>query len=289
VPQLLKYAAGVTSFLSVITALLFYFGASHAYWFFNYFGVNSTVLQLPPEEFLMRSVDGLFVPLVALAAVGLLVVWAHRIAEPLLADADWVHSDRAVRVRAAVAAVLGAALVMIGLLNVYGLEVLRVHLTVPPLCLIAGVLLLTYASRLHQRLRAARGRPGRGALEWSGVFVLVSLGLFWAVHDYSAAAGVGRARAAAAGLPGYPAVVVYSEQDLNLHGPGVHETRCAGDESAYRFRYDGLKLVLHSGEVFLLLPARWTRSAGRAYVIPRRDTLRFEFTVAGVDADTRPC
>lgn len=275
--------------MSVITALLFYFGASHAYWFFDYFGVNSTVLKLPPEEFLMRSVDGLFVPLVALATVGLLVVWGHRIAEPRLAEANWVHSNRSIRLRAATTAVLGSALVAIGLFNVYGLDVLNVHLTVPPLCLIAGVLLLMYASRTHQRLRAAKGHPARGMLEWAGVFVLVSLGLFWAVHDYSAAAGVGRARAAAEALPGYPAVVVYSEQDLNLRGPGVRETRCAGDQTAYRFRYEGLKLVMHSGDVFLLLPAQWRQSTGPAFVLPRRDTLRFDFTVAGVDATTPDC
>lgn len=284
-PEPLKYTAAITSLLSVVTGLLFYFGASHAYWFFDYFGVNSTILELPAEEFLMRSVDGLFVPLVVAAGVVLLAIWVHRLTEPALAE---LFGQRgAQRVRTAVAAAVGLMALTIGALNALRIEVFAFNLAVPPLCLIAGVALLMYASRAHQRLRETPGHPIRGALEWAGVFALVSIGLFWAVHDYSAAAGVQRARVAAAGLPGYPSAVLYSANDLNLRGPGVRETRCGGGDSAYRYRYEGLKLVMQSGDMYLLLPAGWTRSDGAAVVIPRTDTVRFEFTVPGSDTSVR--
>lgn len=277
-PQPLKYTAAITSSVSVITGLLFYFGASHAYWFFDYFGVNSTVLGLPPEEFLMRSVDGLFVPLVVLSAVAVLGVWLHRLADPLL---DRLGA-KARRGSLVVAAALGVFALVLGLLNALGVEVLRFHLTIPPLALVCGVGLVMAASRGFQRARGTTGHPMRGAVEWAGVFVLVSLGLFWAVHDYSTAAGVGRARLAAAGLPGYPDTVLFSEHDLNLRGPGVHERRCSGDESAYRYRYEGLKLVMRTGDMYLFLPSGWTRAEGAAIVLPKTDSVRFEFTVAGL-------
>ena len=62
---------------TLATGLLFYFGWSHAYWFFDYFGVNSTVLGLTASDYLMRGLDGLFVPLVAVAVLGLVAVWAR--------------------------------------------------------------------------------------------------------------------------------------------------------------------------------------------------------------------
>jgi Zn-dependent protease with chaperone function len=35
---------------TLLTALLFYFGWSFAYWFFAYFGVDSTVLGLTTQD-----------------------------------------------------------------------------------------------------------------------------------------------------------------------------------------------------------------------------------------------
>jgi hypothetical protein len=50
---------------------------------------------------------------------------------------------------------------------------------------------------------------------------------------------------------------------------------------SYRYRYDGLKLVLQSGGQYFFLPAGWTTADGAALVLPRTDSLRLEFTAAG--------
>src|SRR6266508_5019985 len=76
-PQLTKILGTVVAPTTLLTSLLFYFGWSHAYWFFDYFGVNSTLLGLTTRDYVMRSLDGLFVPMTVVACAGLLVLWGH--------------------------------------------------------------------------------------------------------------------------------------------------------------------------------------------------------------------
>jgi hypothetical protein len=74
---------------------------------------------------------------------------------------------------------------------------------------------------------------------------------------------------------------------LNLTAPGVRETQCRNPDTAYRYRYTGLKLILQSGGQYFLLPVQWRKADGTAVVLPRTDALRLEFTpVADPDA---PC
>ena len=78
-PQLLKIAGAVLGSTTVLTGLLFYFGRLHITGFFRYFRVNFTVLDLTPNDYLVRSADGLFVPMTTAAIVGLLALWLNRL------------------------------------------------------------------------------------------------------------------------------------------------------------------------------------------------------------------
>jgi hypothetical protein len=89
--------------------------------------------------------------------------------------------------------------------------------------------------------------------------------------------GTSRARWYAGRLHTLPDVVLYSERGLSLAGPGVREVRCAAKDAAYRFRYDGLKLMLRSGDQYLFIPGNWTPATGTAFVLPRTSSLRLEF------------
>ena len=51
-------------------------------------------------------------------------------------------------------------------------------------------------------------------------------------------------------------------------------------QAAYRFRYDGLRLILQAGDQYLFLPQAWTRAGGVAILMPRNDSLRLEFVPA---------
>jgi hypothetical protein len=171
--------------------------------------------------------------------------------------------------------------------NVLGFKVLN-HAYVPPLSLAVGVLLLVYGSRLYRKSppsgRDLATRTSTSAsmavAEWAGAFILVSISLFWAVGDYSAEVGTKRAQLTAAKLLAQPNVVVYSAHSLALQNSGVRELPCSSPDSTYHFRYDGLKLVMESGNQYFFLPERWTPTDGVAIIIPRSDSLRLEFTKA---------
>ena len=278
-PQLAKILGAIIAPTTLLTALLYYFGWSHAYWFCNYFGVNSTVLGFTSTDYLMRSVDALFVPMTVAACAALLAVWGHSLLRARLAAGS---RPRALRYIVPVTAIVGGILFLGGFASVFTTTVLSEHLVAAPLSLGFGVLLLIYAVHLW-RLTAetykstSNNRGWAAVVEWAVVFVLVGLSLFWAATDYSAAVGRSRAIDFVAGLPSYPNVVVYSERSLSLDAPGVREVRCEDPQAAYRFRYDGLKLVLESGGQYLFLPAEWTPADGAAILLSQTSSLRLEF------------
>lgn len=279
-PQLARIFGSIVAPTTLLTALLFYFGWSHAYWFFAYFGVNSTVLDLTTQDYLIRSIDGLFVPLTIVASIVLLARWVNIALKTQLAP-----ESRAVVVRALIpiTAVLGLTLLTIGLWGVFTHTVFEFHFVVSPLSLTSGILLLSYASRLHRSSAPASTNPVEtdwmGIVEWAGVFVLVGLSLFWAAQQYSAAVGTSRAQSLASQLDSEPSAVVYSARSLSLQAPGVKEIACVNSDAAYRYRYDGLKLILHSGDQYFFLPQVWSPSDGPAIVIPSNDSLRLEFVL----------
>jgi len=285
-PKLLTTAGAVIAPTTAVTALLLYFGRQHANAFFGYFGVNFTALDLTPTDFLVRSADGLFIPIAVAAAALLLALWAHTL---VLYRLTTTTARRILRFVAPAAGLLGAGFV--GFAAVLAVTHGGLRDAVPPesggLALAIGVVLLLYAVRLARELwnrRLPSGVPrigGTGLAEWATAFVLVTVGLFWAVTSYAAGVGRGRAMQLRDVLPAWPDAVVFSEQRLNLDVTGVAEVACDADDAAYRFRYDGLKLVQQAGDHYLLLPATWTPALGAAVLLPRTDAVRLEFVLAG--------
>lgn len=47
-------------------------------------------------------------------------------------------------------------------------------------------------------------------------------------------------------------------------------------DSAYRFQYTGLRLWVHSGGKYFLLPRTWSDTNGSAAALPDNDTIRLE-------------
>jgi hypothetical protein len=285
-PQALKITGAVVAPSSLLTALMFYFGRQWANGFFRYFGVHFTVLDFTVQDYLIRSVDGLILPLIAAAGATLLALWIYQL--PL--EALPARTQRiALRLLMPPITIAGLALVSLALADVWSPVLPTTFPEGRGLSFSIGVLLLAYAARL-MRLLAAQRRPGQVRRRVSAavavgqagaLFILVSVGLFWAVGDYANLVGMGRAQGVEASLPGYPDVVLYSEKSLSMQGPGVREIGCQYPEAAYRFRYETLKLVLQSGDQYLLLPSGWTHFNGAAIVLPRSQSLRLEFSPPG--------
>jgi hypothetical protein len=278
-PRLVRIAGEVVAPATLLTALLFQFGRLHSAGYFRHFGVNFSVLDLTTTDFLIVGADGLFVPLAGASVLALVLVWLHRF---VLSRLSAGSRNRALRSLAPMAAVLGALLLALALLDL--LTPVRLFWgdsEAAGLSMAAGVLLLVYALRL---VRITRNAPHRSAsselAEWGAAFLLVSVGLYWAVGNYAFGVGTGRAQQLEAALPSQPAAVLYSERSQSLDVAGVTEVRCADPEAAYRFRYDGLRLVRQAGNQYLLVAATWTRDTGTAVLIPRGSGVRLEFRTA---------
>jgi hypothetical protein len=279
--RLTKILGAVVAPTTLVTALLYYFGWSHAYWFFDYFGVDSSVLGLTTRDYLMRSMDALFVPMTVAAVAGLMIFFAHDLLRRWLAAGT---GSTVLRILVPVIGGVGFVAAVGGVWSVFTRTFLSEHLVLAPLSLAFGVVLLAYALHLWRTFSPASGPDLADArAEWTAVaelavvFALVGLGLFWAANDYAAAVGRSRAEEFVAGLPDYPAAVVYSERGLSLHAPGLRETQCHDPGAGYRFRYDGLRLMLQSGSQYVFLPQHWTPADGVAVLIPRTDSVRLEF------------
>jgi hypothetical protein len=287
IPQALRIVGTVVAPTTLLTVLMLYFGRLHATGLFDYFGVQQTVLDLTPQDFLVRSADGLIIPLVVVAIVAVIALWLHQVLTQLLS----IAVRRAVlRVLIPVAAVAGVGLVGVALVDAFGSGLFDGFGEARGLALAVGAVLLAYAARLVRLFAAERRgrRPRRvpiGVLvaEWAAMLVLVSVGLFWAVGTYAAEVGAGRGAQLEALLPDLPEVAVYSKENLHLVAPGVVQHTCEGEGEgegeAYGFRYDGLRMVMQSGSQYLLLPAAWTRDAGAAILLARNDSIRLEFSV----------
>lgn len=291
-PQLARIFGAVVAPATFLSALLYYFGWSHAYWFCNYFGVNSTVLGFTTTDYLMRSVDALFVPMTVIGVAAMAAAWGHSLLSSRLAGGS---QPRVLARILPAMAVTGGALFLSGFISVLTPTVLTGLLVgvAAPLCLGGGVLLLVYSAHLRRLIASPRRAGGDNrrwvtVVEWAVVFVFVGLSLFWAATDYSAAVGTSRAMNFVARMPGYPDVVLYSERSLSLDAPGVRETRCRDAHAAYRFRYDGLKLVLESGGQYFFLPTGWTRTSGTAILLPQDSSMRLEFSPARIAPGTVP-
>jgi hypothetical protein len=287
-PQVLKIVGTIVGPSTLLTALLFYFGLLFCVGYFHYFGVNFTVLDLSVQGYLVMSAASSIIPLIYAAGATLVALWLYQLPLERL-SAGTLRT--ALRILAPSVAVTGLILVSLAMVDAIS-AVLVFPATFPEargLSLTIGILLLAYAARLRRVLTAER-RPAQVprlvpeavvVAKWGAVFILTSVGLFWAVGSYAVGAGVREAQGLAADLPAQSDVVLYSDKSQSLQGPGVHEATCQNPNAAYRFRYDGLKLVPQSGDHYLFLPAGWSPAEGAAILIPRSEATRLEFSPPG--------
>jgi hypothetical protein len=80
-------------------------------------------------------------------------------------------------------------------------------------------------------------------------------------------------------------VTVYSPKNLEITAPGVTVSTFGRTDSAYRYRYAGLRLLQRSGGKYFLLPDGWTPASRQVIALPDDGTLRMEF---GSTAGDRP-
>jgi hypothetical protein len=265
--ELIGLAAGSATFL---TALAFYFGWTLTNARASYFGIDPSTLGFTTTDYVLRSADALFVPLGAIIFTALAGVAIHSLVRDSLRDR---LSPSALTRTAWVCGAAGLVLLTLGIVAVFRPLPFPTHYLFEPLSPGLGAALLAYAIYL------VRGGVPSAAIVLIGA--LLTLSAFWASSEYADALGRGRAQRLAESLETRPSVVVYASERLQLDLRGVTETTLDRRDSAYAFRYEGLRLLVHSGDKYFLLTENWSQEQGVAIVLPDTEELRVEFRSGG--------
>lgn len=275
-----KHLISLGTNVTVITALLVYFGWKRSDTQSRVLGVDESIFGMSTVDYVLRSVDALFRPIGAGAFVGLGWIWLDgRIRRRLEGDPDWPALERVTRV-------LAYAWLLVPLI-VYGLGQLssRIGLFGFPLSFGIGVLLSVYAGQLRRSLKGTGSAPER-ATGWHAeltrafIGVIVVLSLFWSVTNYANFRGVTLAVEYLDGVAELPSVVVYSPDRLAIDAPGAIERRVGevdGPASGQLYRYEGLRLLDHIGDRYFLISDGFSRSHGVVVALPDDGSLRYEF------------
>ncbi|MFQ6394531.1 hypothetical protein ACLMAJ_13825 [Nocardia sp. KC 131] len=277
-PQMAQVVGQFVAPATLLAGLLFYWGFFHARGFCGYFGIDSAVLGLSTTDYVMRSADGLFVPLAVCAIATLAVLWGW------VALPSSVRQGRWPRWFLPVVVVVGGLLVLNGLSRLWFRTWINRPLGVAPSCVIIGLLLMWGVVVSRRRRLATESattvRP-TAPVEWGLIFLLVGGSFFWGATDYSLAVGRGRAiEFEKETLRRAPGLTVYTEKPLELNVAGVRRIACTDASAAYRYRYDGLVLVMTAGDNLVAVPRSWTHDQGTAIVLPHTGpgAVRLEFT-----------
>lgn len=262
-----------------VLALLYYFGWARSAAMADFLGFDEDVLGYSTKEYLLRSVDTLYRPM--LAIVGVLL--AARMVHPYVL----VRLRRHRRAAARLSLLLRCAWLFLPVATWTLLFRWPGHREMfwpllLPLALTAGVLVSAYGVLLSRQLGTHRRATGMGVRPWSLSVVLTSsavvLCLFWALGAYAQAEGQTTAVRMVKGLSTRTAVVVYSGEDLRIAADqGVTVEPLAGQNSPYRFRYAGLRLLRRADNRLFLLPDHWSWDRPRLIVVREDPGIRVEY------------
>ncbi|MGW3938373.1 hypothetical protein [Streptomyces phaeochromogenes] len=234
-------------------------------------GLRDTLFRFSTADYLLRSVDALYVPALVLAAAAMAATALHH-------RMGSATPERAARVLRVLRYSWAPALLLMPL---YRLAPGLLDL-MTPLVLLLGVILSAYArTRPAPAADASTAPVNRTRLVriWAPAVLVAVVALFWAVYAYAGIVGRGRAEKTAATVAdSFPAVVVFSKQDLLIRGGGSCVAAVSEKGSPYHYRYAGLRLFHVSGDRLFFVTRYWTPSEGTLYVFQEQDpALRVEY------------
>ncbi|TMQ89968.1 hypothetical protein ETD83_37530 [Actinomadura soli] len=264
--------------MTVLTALLVYFGWQRNDVMTDRLGIEESILGQSTRDYLLRSVRPALVLLLVIAAGGLIWLQLDRVLAPRIRERG--AADRVVRysLRLLTWAWVLLPLVVFVFGTVSGAFVFtggqEFAFIAWPLSIGAGALLTYYG--MHLRGTVA---PDKEPLLRIFVAITVVVMLFWGTSNYATLQGRTLADRLIGNMRGQNEVTVYSSKRLFLTGAGVAEAELPGKNNAYSYRYSGLRLLAHAGGRYFLVSDQWAPGKGAVMVLREKDSaLRMEFS-----------
>ncbi|MDQ0075881.1 hypothetical protein [Arthrobacter oryzae] len=259
--------------LTISTALLVYFGWARTDAQAKAMGLDVSLFGYTVQDFVLRSIPSLFIPLVWLLILAVLWLALDRFL------AGHLTAGRVTGIRRLAAVILFAGLACAAAMwLVVILQPERTVLFVPYI-MAAGVLLAAWGLSLWRRATEGPERStaalSRGS-EKTLIFCLVSLLLFWGTSDYAQALGRGLAVSYEQRSMLLPTAVVYSKDRLGISAPNVLE-QSSGTAEHPVYQYTGLRLLVVSGGRIFLLNEGWTLRSGKVVVLRDDPGTRVEY------------
>lgn len=266
----LRWAAGILANVTVITALLVYFGWQRADVMASELGIDESVLGMSTTDYVLRSVGPVLALLVIVGVAGLLWLRLDHALAPRVRDDG--RSSRLVRHALRALSVAWLALPMIVWLLWWPFE--EQAYVAMPFGIGAGILLTMYGTHLRTTLPGAP--EGKSlTLMWTFTAVIAGVCLFWGASNYASVLGVSLAQQTV--VTDLTKVTVYSTKRLNL-AAGVETVLPAATDKkdAFQYRYSGLRLLNRTGGHWFLIAESWRIRQGVVVMLPDSSSLRME-------------
>jgi hypothetical protein len=268
--------------LTIVTALMFYFGWKRSERQASYMGLDVSLFGFSSRDYVLQSITTLFVPLLTVAALALGWLVLHQRVDRALA-----RPSARPALRTAGRAAVGVGLLAAGAAVVTIILYPKSEPLVVPLVLAAGMATAAYGGWLAGAAADPRA-AGPAAPPWQrALFALlvggvITLALFWEVSSFAGVVGRGKALEIARQVPRLPRATAFSATPLGIDAPGVREERLDPDPGAAqdtpRYRTTGLRFLSISGGRLFLVHDGWTPRRGTVIVLPDTDQVRWQFS-----------
>jgi hypothetical protein len=277
-PDLMKFITSIGSPIALATALLFYFGWVRSEEQAKAFGADASVFAMSTQDYVLRSVNVLFFPVIILLLAVLLL---HRLDRTLRTGPIQPWLPRLAQVlKHSWAGFLAVGIVLYAVAGRFGDVTL-------PFWVAWAILGPVYGTVLRRLTSGDRERYSR--LTVALLAALVTVTLFWQTERLASLGGEALAQDIQDNMSDrLQSIRLFSAKDLHIAGPGIRTTTFTDPNSAYGYEYSGLYLLQRSGDKYFLLTDGWDNDTGRLIVLPDSATMRVEFG-ARRQPDPRSC
>jgi heme/copper-type cytochrome/quinol oxidase subunit 2 len=279
----LSLGASVVAPITIISALLFYFGYVSSRAQYAYFGIDVDTIGLSTQDYVMRSPQPLLVPLLVLVMIAVALVALH------LWVTAWLGRARPERARIVThrALYIGLVILAAGITLIILYPVLAdwpYYNLVTPIIVAVGAGVVAYSWRLVSRLPpqpdalpSPAGSPALRRMGLVSLCVLVAATLFWSTATIAQWSGRGLARQDARHLDDLPRVILDTKERLYITDPFIKETALPPSEGqTFHYRYRNLRLLIQGKDRMFFVPDAWSASDS-TLVVPLDDSVRVRF------------